>query len=207
LPIYNYQRVSTKRQSTGRQESQLDKLGIKFDKSFIDKLSGRNASDRPELNKLMLEVKDGDIIYVESISRLGRNVDNLRSLCKYFNDKGVIVNFVKEGISTNGDSYRFLLTILGSVAELERERISELTRQGVERCFQTGSTKTGKWFGGQWKRVDDLPKAFPKYYTQACDGVITKVEMAKLLQISKPTLFRWIKLYESNLDRVYGAKE
>ncbi|WP_341458218.1 recombinase family protein [Clostridium drakei] len=199
MAIYNYQRVSTKRQSVGRQDFQLDKLGIKFTKSYIDKISGKNT-DRAELNKLMLDAKEGDIIYVESISRLARNVDDLRSLCAYFIDKGVTVNFLKEGISTNGDSYKFMLTILGAIAEIERERISELVRQGVERCKETGKTKTGKWFGGQYKKIEDLPKEFFKYYTKMKEGIITKVEMTKLLKISKPTLFRWIRLYESNME-------
>lgn len=182
-----------------RQDFQLDKLGVKFTKSYIDKISGKNT-DRTELNKLILDAKEGDIIYVESISRLARNVDDLRSLCAYFIDKGVTVNFVKEGISTNGDSYKFMLTILGAIAEIERERISELVRQGVERCKETGKTKTGKWFGGQYKKTEDLPKEFFKYYTKMKEGIITKVEMTKLLKISKPTLFRWIRLYESNME-------
>jgi DNA invertase Pin-like site-specific DNA recombinase len=199
LAIYTYQRVSTKSQSVSRQDFQLDKLGIKFTKAYVDKLSGKNT-DRPELNKLMLDVKEGDIIYVESISRLARNVDDLRSLCSYFNEKGATVNFVKEGISTNGDGCKFLLTVLGAVAEIERERISDLVRQGVERCKANG-TKSGKWFGGQYKRVEDLPKNFVKYYNQVNDGLITKVEATRLLNISKPTLFRWWKLYEGSLNK------
>jgi DNA invertase Pin-like site-specific DNA recombinase len=199
VAVVLYKRVSTKKQSTSRQEFQLDKLGVRYDKSYVDKVTGKNA-DRPQLNKLMLDVQSGDIIYVESISRLGRNVDDLRKLCEYFKDKGSTIFFVKEGINTDGDSYKFLLTVLGAVAEIERERISELVRQGVEKCKATGVTKTGRWFGGQHKTVEDLPRSFSKYYTQVQEGTITKVEMSKLLGVSKPTLFRWIKLYESNAN-------
>ena len=188
---YTYQRVSTQRQTTARQKSELDKLGIVFDKSFIDKYSGKNA-DRPGLNKLKLAVKEGDTIYVESISRLGRNVDDLRALCKYFNDAGVVVNFVNDGISTKGASYKFMLTILGAVAEIERERINEISRQGIERCRETGTTKTGLWFGRQYKKVEDIPKPFEKYYLKLKEGIITKVEFAKLMGVSRPTLYKWI---------------
>lgn len=200
MSIYRYQRVSTKRQSIGRQESQLDKLGIKFDVSYTDKLSGKDT-ERPMLNQLMLDVKSEDVVYVESISRLGRNVDDLRSLCNYFNEKGATVYFVKEGINTAGDSYRFILTILGAVAEMEREGIALRVQQGVERCIETGTTKTGRWFGQQPKRVEELPKGFVKYYNQVKDGTLKKIEMIKLLQISKPTLYRWFKLYENSLIR------
>ena len=197
MSIFRYQRVSTKKQSIGRQESQLDKLGIKYDATYIDKLSGKNT-DRPQLNQLMLDVTEGDMVYVESISRLGRNVDDLRSLCNYFNDKGVTVYFVKEGINTNGDGYKFILTILGAVAEMEREQIALRVQQGVERCKETGVTKTGRWFGQQNKTIEDLPKNFLKYYNQVKEGSLTKAEMIKLLQISKPTLYRWLRLYENN---------
>lgn len=199
MAVYAYQRVSTKRQSVGRQEFQLDKLGVRYDRSYIDKITGKNA-DRPQLNKLMLHIQEGDVIYVESISRLGRNVDDLRNLCEYFKGKGSTIFFVKEGINTDGDSYKFLLTVLGAVAEIERERISELVRQGVEKCKASGVTKTGRWFGRRYKTIEDLPKSFSKYYTQVQEGTITKVEMSKLLGVSKPTLFRWIKLYESNVN-------
>ena len=63
----------------------------------------------------MNEVKSGDNIYVESISRLGRNVDDLRKLTTFFREKEVVVHFVKEGFSTDGNMYKFLLTILGAV--------------------------------------------------------------------------------------------
>ncbi|MGG7198807.1 recombinase family protein [Clostridium butyricum] len=193
--IYKYERVSTKRQSLGRQEMILDKLGIVFDKAYTDKISGKDI-DRSALNKLKLEVKDGDLIYCESISRLGRNVDDLRATCDYFKNKGVAVYFVKEGINTDGDGYKFILTILGAVAEMERENTVERVQQGVERCIETGITKTGRWFGRAEKKVEDLPKDFKKYYLKMINKELSKVEMAKLLGVGRATLYRWIKLYD-----------
>jgi len=87
---------------------------------LITKLIGKNA-DRPQLNKLMVEAKKGDNIYIESISRLGRNVDDLRKLCDYFVSKEVTIHFIKEGFTTDGKMYKFMLTILGAVAEMERD--------------------------------------------------------------------------------------
>lgn len=193
--IYKYERVSTNKQSVGRQEMILDKLGVKFDRTYTDKTSGKSI-DRPQLNQLKLDVINGDIIYVESISRLGRNVDDLRAICDFFNSKGVTVYFVKEGINTSGDGYKFILTILGAVAEMERETTVERVQQGVQRCKETGVTKTGKWFGRENKTVDDLPKDFKKYYIKMINKEISKVEMAKLLECGRATLYRWIELYE-----------
>lgn len=193
--IYRYERVSTKKQSHGRQEMILDSLGIKYDKTFSDKSTGKNA-DREGLNNLRNTVKKGDMVYVESISRLGRNVDDLRALCEEFKLKGVTVNFAKEGINTNGDGYKFILTILGAVAEMERENTVERVQQGVARCIETGTTKTGRWFGRTEKTVEELPKDFKKYYIKMINKEISKVEMAKLLGCGRATLYRWIKIYE-----------
>lgn len=111
----SYERVSTLNQDEKRQEISLDIYNI--EKKYIDYSSGKDLN-RPQLNKLMLEVKKGDNVYVESISRLGRNVDDLRNLTQYFKEKGSTIHFVKEGFNTNGNMYKFLLTVLGAVSEM-----------------------------------------------------------------------------------------
>src|SRR5512135_3360846 len=133
---YSYQRVSTTKQDERRQDISVE--GYKIDKKYVDKVSGKDK-ERPQLNKLKLEVKSGDIIYVESISRLGRNVDDLRSLVEYFREREVTVHFLKEGFSTSGNMYKFLLTILGAVAEMEREVIVERVREGIEKAKTHGT--------------------------------------------------------------------
>jgi DNA invertase Pin-like site-specific DNA recombinase len=186
---YSYERVSTTKQDERRQEISLN--AYKIDKRYIDKQSGKNA-DRPELNKLMLAVNKGDNIYVESISRLGRNVEDLRQLCEYFSEKGVTVHFIKEGFNTNGNSYKFMLTILGAVAEMERELTVERVKEGIEKA-KTFGTKSGKPIG---RPERELPKDFKKYYAKWKSSGITAVEFAKLLGISRATLYRYIKEYE-----------
>lgn len=186
---YSYERVSTLKQDERRQEISLD--SYKIDKRYIDKISGKN-SDRPELNKLMLTVCKGDNIYVESISRLGRNVDDLRSLVEYFKSKDVTVHFVKEGFNTSGSTYKFMLTILGAVAEMERETIQLNVKQGIEKAKIYG-TKSGKPIG---RPERTLPKDFEKYYNRYKTKQITGVEFAKLLQVGRATLYRYITEYE-----------
>lgn len=197
--IVKYVRVSTIKQDTGRQELQLDKLGVKFDKVYVDKMTGK-TKERPALNKMMAELKTGDIVYCESISRLGRNLKDLIDIIEFLVGKGVRVIIVKEGIDTDTSTYKLLLAVFGGVAEMERETIQERVKQGVERCKATGETKTGKWFGRQEKTAEELPKDFKKYYnrlkTKSSKGDLTAVEVAKLLGIGRATLYRWIKLYE-----------
>lgn len=193
--IVSYLRVSTLKQDIARQDMQLDKLGIKFEKQYIDKMSGK-GKERPQLNKMLLELKKGDVVYCESISRLGRNLKDLIDIVEHLKNKGVRVVILKEGIDTETSTYKLLLGIFGSIAEMERETIQERVNEGVEKCKVTGKTKTGKWFGREEKKVDDLPKEFKKYYDRWKAKEITAVEFAKLLQTSRATLYRWIKMYE-----------
>jgi DNA invertase Pin-like site-specific DNA recombinase len=185
---YSYERVSTLHQDERRQEISLN--AYKIDKKFVDKATGKNT-DRPALNKLMLEAQKGEHIYIESISRLGRNVDDLRYLCEYFKGKGITVHFIKEGLTTDGTTYKFMLTILGAVAEMEREQIVERVREGVQKAKKYG-TKSGKPIG---RPAAELPKDFKKYYDKWESNEITAVEFAKLLQVSRATLYRYINIY------------
>jgi DNA invertase Pin-like site-specific DNA recombinase len=193
--IAKYMRVSTKQQTIGRQDFLLDKLNIKFDKSYIDKMTGK-TKERPQLNKMIVELKAGDTLYCESISRLGRNLKDLIEIIEQLIAKGIRVIIVKEGIDTDSTTYKLLLGIFGSIAEMERETIQERVIDGVEKCKATGKTKTGRWFGRAPVTVTDLPKNFFKYYSQLSEGSITKVEMAKLLGVGRATLYRWLDLYE-----------
>jgi DNA invertase Pin-like site-specific DNA recombinase len=188
---FSYERVSTVKQDERRQEISLNSYRI--DKRYIDKASGKNA-DRPALNKLKLEVKPGDHIYVESISRLGRNVDDLRQLVEYFKEKEVTVHFIKEGFDTSGSMHKFMLTILGAVAEMERELIVERVKEGIEKAKVHG-TKTGNPIG---RPERTLPDNFEKYYRKWHNKEITGVEFAKLIGVSRTTLYRHIKEYEVN---------
>lgn len=199
--IVKYLRVSTLNQEQLRQEYQLDKLGIKFDKKYEDKITGK-IKERPQLKKMMDEVQKDDVVYCESISRLGRNLKDLIEIIDYLVTKGVRVIIVKEGIDTYSSTYKLLLAVFGGVAEMERESIQERTLQSIEALKDiketTGEIKTrsGKWFGREEKTVEDLPKTFEKYYKKLENKEITKVEMSKLLGCSRATLYRWIKLYE-----------
>lgn len=186
---YSYERVSTRKQDERRQEISLEIY--KIDKRFIDKASGKNAN-RPALKKLLETVKPGDHVYVESISRLGRNVDDLRKLTEEFRGKGVVVHFIKEGFTTDGHMYKFMLTILGAVAEMERELINERVFEGLEKAKRFG-TKTGNPIG---RPPAELPENFEKYYNMMKAGDITKIEMCNLLKVSRATVYRYIDMYE-----------
>ena len=74
----------------------------KIDKYYIEKVSGKSIKDRPELQKMMDYVREGDIVYVESISRFGRSLQDLLNLINQLNDKGVQFKSLKEGQARRG---------------------------------------------------------------------------------------------------------
>jgi DNA invertase Pin-like site-specific DNA recombinase len=188
---YSYSRVSTEKQDIRRQQQAFE--GLQIDKAYSDKLSGKNL-ERPELNKLRLQATEGDNIYIESISRLGRNVDDLRQLVNEFQEKGVIVHFIKEGLNTgNGNNmFKFMLTILAAVAEMEREVANVRIKEGLAKAKIHG-TKTGNRLG---RPEVILPSNFKRYYKQWKEESLTATDFAKIFNVSRPTIYRYIKIHE-----------
>ena len=123
-----YIRISTTDQNTARQELLMEQLGV--DKVYIDRMSGKNTN-RPELQKMMEYVRRGDTVVVESISRFARNTRDLLELVEKLTAKGVEFISKKEAIDTTTPTGKFMLTVFGAVAELEREYILQRQREGI----------------------------------------------------------------------------
>ena len=124
-----YIRISSADQNTARQEVLMQELGVEH--VYIDRMSGKNT-DRPELKRMMNYVRDGDTVIVESISRFARNTRDLLELIEQLNEKNVEFVSKKEAIDTSTPTGKFMLTIFGAVAELEREYILQRQREGIE---------------------------------------------------------------------------
>jgi len=130
-----YIRISTQEQNTIRQEVMMEALGV--DELYIDRASGKNAQ-RPELQKMMEYVRRGDTVIVESISRFARNTKDLLELVERLSTKGAEFVSQKEAIDTTTPTGKFMLTIFGAVAELEREYILQRQREGIAIAKEQG---------------------------------------------------------------------
>lgn len=136
-----YIRISTVEQNTARQEVLMRELGV--EQVFIDRMSGKNLN-RPQLLEMLAFVREGDTVIVESISRFARNTRDLLELIECLSKKKV--NFVskKEALDTTTPSGKFMLTIFGAVAELEREYILQRQREGIAIAKANGVYKGRK---------------------------------------------------------------
>ena len=176
-----YIRVSTQEQNTVRQEVLMESLGV--DEVYIDRMSGRNIG-RPELKRMLEYVRRGDTVIVESISRFARNTRDLLELVDQLAAKGVEFVSQKEAIDTATPTGKFMLTVFGAVAELEREYILQRQREGIE----IAKTK-GKYKGRKPISSPD----FDKVAAQWRRGELTAVQAMKQLGVSKATFYRKIR--------------
>lgn len=181
-----YCRVSTTEQQTTRQELQMEKLGV--DKIFIDKCSGKNT-DRPALKEMLAFVREGDVVVVESISRLARNTKDLLGLIDTFAEQNVGFVSQKENIDTTTPTGKFILTVFGAIAELERDYILQRQAEGIAIAKANGVYKG--------RKPIDCPD-FDKVYEQVQSGVITATRAFELLGISKSSWYRRVRERQQN---------
>lgn len=102
---------------------------MKSNRIFTDKASGSNV-DRKGLHLLRVKVEEGDVILVKKLDRLGRDTADMIQLTKEFDEMGVAVRFLDDGISTEGTMGKIVVTILSAVAQAERLRTLERTNEG-----------------------------------------------------------------------------
>ena len=184
-----YIRVSTVEQNIARQEVIMKKLDV--EKIFIDKISGKNK-ERPMLKEMMDFVRSGDIVVVESISRFARNTRDLLELVDQLVAKGVQFVSMKEKIDTSTPSGKFMLTVFGAVAQLERDYILQRQKEGIAIARANGK------YQGRKKIQNDR---FDEIYEKWKNNEITATQAMKLLNYSKTTFYRRVKEMKENEEK------
>ena len=176
-----YIRISTTDQNTARQEVLMQEVGV--EQIFVDRMSGKSM-ERPELKRMLSFVRAGDTVIVESISRFARNTRDLLELVEQLTAKGVEFVSRKEAIDTTTPSGKFMLTVFGAVAELEREYILQRQREGISIAKDNGVYKGRK------------PIRHPEFPTVAAEwqkGSITAVEAMRRLNMKSSTFYRKVR--------------
>ena len=179
--VFGYARVSTEQQNFDRQLDMLQKYGVDF--IYNEKMTGTKRN-RPELEKLLERLTEGDTIVVESLSRLGRSTKDLIWLMETFNSKGVNLISLKESIDTTISTGKLLFTLMSAIAQFERDVIADRTREGLNSARARGRK------GGR-PRTDSekLRKAIKLYNTQQ----YSLAEIEDMTGVKRSTLYRGIR--------------
>lgn len=180
--ILGYARVSSSSQNLDRQRAALHSAGAT--RIWEDTITGATR-DRPALNDALDYARDGDMLVVASMDRLARSVPDLHSIVSDLTDRGVAVQFLNEQQTYTADSdpvSRFMLSILGAVAQLERELIRERQADGIAAAKARGV-------------YDRKPILSPEQVSRAREMVnsgVPKAVVARRFEIARSTLYKYL---------------
>jgi len=178
---YGYARVSTQQQDLIRQLDMLKEYNC--DEILTEKMSG-TKSERPELTRLKDKVRPGDMLVIESFSRLGRSTKDLIELVEYFEDKGVKLVSIKENFDTNTPQGKLMLTVFQAFSQFERDLIAQRTKEGLISARARGRK------GGRPKVKDKNIEKAIKLYNSKEYSISEIVEMSG---VSQATLYRYLE--------------
>lgn len=129
MALLGYARVSTIQQKLDLQVSALKQAGVREDRIFTDKMTGK-TDDREGLKRLLTRAERDDTIICTKMDRLGRNTSDMIKIVDGCYKNGIAIRFLENGLSTEGTTGKMVIQILAAVAEAERERILERTNEG-----------------------------------------------------------------------------
>jgi DNA invertase Pin-like site-specific DNA recombinase len=184
-----YIRVSTKEQNTARQDEVFKEMGI--DKIFSEKISGKNTN-RPQLNAMLEFVREDDILYIESLSRLGRSTKDLIEIVEELTRKKVQLVSLKENIDTTNAAGKLMFHMFASLAEFERDTLRQRQKEGI-----AIAKRKGRFTG---KRAQKISENFKKIYELWEKEIITGKEAVKKSNLPKSTFYKLAKRYKEEKE-------
>jgi len=177
-----YARVSTQDQNLERQLDALNAAGC--ERIFNEKMTG-TKSDRPELRTMLLTLREGDTLVVESFSRLSRSTKDLLAMVDKLSAMGVHLVSLKENLDTTTATGKLMLTMLSALSQFERDLIAERTIDGLK-----AARARGRHGGRPTVGTDkDKKQALAMYHA----NIMSCREIAKRFSVSLSTLNRWIR--------------
>lgn len=181
--IIGYARVSTQDQNLDLQTDELTRLGCQ--KIYQEKVS--SGKERPQLMKMIENLREGDSVMVWKLDRLARSLKELINLVETFRVKKVNFTSIKDSIDTSTVQGRLLLNIFGSLAEFERDTIRERTKAGLSAAKARGR------MGGKKKGLS--PEAMKKAETAVMlyNQKKSAIEIAGIIGVGRATVYRYLE--------------
>lgn len=181
------QRIGYIRVSSFDQNPERQLEGVKVSRVFTDKASGKDTQ-RPELERLLSFVREGDTVVVHSMDRLARNLDDLRRMVQSLTKRSVRIEFVKEGLTFTGEDSpmaNLMLSVMGAFAEFERALLKERQREGIILAKQRGAYR-GRKRALSAGQIADIK-------SRVANGA-AKATVAREFGISRETLYQYLRI-------------
>lgn len=186
--IIGYVRVSSVDQNDSRQLVTMKKYNV--EKIFQEKVSAKDTN-RFKLEEMLDYVREGDTVVVHDFSRLARSTKDLLNIVEFFNNKKVHLISSKENIDSSTPTGKLMLTMIGAINEFERSNLLERQKEGI-----AIAKSLGKYKGRKKVYIDN----FEEYYNQYMCREKSKSQLAKFLNISRPTLDRLINEHREKIE-------
>jgi DNA invertase Pin-like site-specific DNA recombinase len=183
--LIGYARVSTADQNLDLQRDALKKAGCK--RVFTDQMSGARA-DRPGLAEALSHAREGDVLVVWRLDRLGRSLPNLIEVVADLERRGVGFKSLTESIDTTTTGGKLIFHIFGALAEFEKNLVRDRTLAGLQAARKRGR------IGGRPRTMSDDKLRTAKRLLR--DGTPPR-DVAEIIGVSVPTLYRWLPATKS----------
>ncbi|GAA2790540.1 recombinase family protein [Mycolicibacterium pallens] len=181
MAVIGYARVSTADQNMALQLDALKDVGV--ERVFRDQGVSGSTSDRPGLDACLDHLREGDVLTVWKLDRLGRNTQHVLTVVDQLTSRGIGFRSITEGLHTEGAMGKAMLTIMAAFAQLERDTMIERTRAGLAAAAANGRK------GGRPRKVDDADAAKARGLR---DKGIAATDIAKMLGVSRATVYRYL---------------
>lgn len=184
--VFAYLRVSTQDQVLDRQMDAIEAYAkahsLTIDRVFEEKASGKSTATRPELNRMLEQLREGDTVIVNDLSRLSRSVrDTLRLAEDVFQAQGVNLVSIRESIDTTTPMGRFAISLFAGLNQMEREQTAERTKQALEARRKRGA---------QLGRPKKDPNAIARALELHAEGKLSIKEIEQATGVSKSVMYK-----------------
>jgi DNA invertase Pin-like site-specific DNA recombinase len=181
MAVIGYARVSTADQNMALQLNALRDAGVA--RVFRDQGVSGSAAERPGLDACLDHLREGDVLTVWKLDRLGRNTQHVLAVVDQLTSRGIGFRSLTEGLHTEGAMGKAMLTIMAAFAQLERDTMIERTRAGLAAAAANGRK------GGRPRKVDDADAIKARSLR---DKGINATDIAKMLGVSRATVYRYL---------------
>lgn len=181
--VVGYARVSTDKQDEARQLSALQGAGINRHALYVDHAQSGAKRSRPEFDRMLANLDEGDVVVVSELDRLGRDAGHVIMTMSDLRTRGIFVRSIADGLDTSTDMGEAMMSILAIFAQMERRFIQRRTKAGLAEAKAQGRV------GGRPRALDTRKAALALRMSDEGEKV---ADIAATLGVSAPTIYRYI---------------